>query len=219
MNRVTLPSISSFPAHLQSFPHKALLHSSPVSPDFDTRSPINAAPQLKQFTLTDTSVEEDVLTQLVELQTPDGSWILDEKLAKCLDCSLKQMKDELPESWLSDRNIPVTEEVWATILVLAYFDLEMGHRSDEWDLLANKSRDWLQEQALQAYPEMEDVEKCCLDLLDEAITFLASNQSQNKGSEEEDSMPEVDVTGDLGEKVQHSDEDDDERVEEELVKV
>lgn len=48
--------------------------------------------------LTMQSIEKDVLTTLIELQTPDGSWLLDEQLARCLSCSLKQMKEEIPES-------------------------------------------------------------------------------------------------------------------------
>lgn len=104
--------------------------------------------------------------------------------------------------------VPVTEEVWATLLVLAYLDVELSHRSDEWDLLAKKSRDWLQEEALNAYPKMEDVEKCCLELLDEAITFLVSSQLQDD-DEDSTGADQDNVANDDDNLVNGEDEDED----------
>ena len=35
------------------------------------------------------------------------------------------------------------EDVWATVLALAYFQLKLKDRADEWELVAQKSESWL----------------------------------------------------------------------------
>ncbi|KAK4461205.1 von Willebrand factor A domain-containing protein 5A [Cladorrhinum samala] len=77
----------------------------------------------------------DALTGIVALQTFEGKWAWSEKLLVLLGLN----KDAV-EAQKSD-------EV-ATAMVLAYLEVKLADRKDEWEMLAEKAQDWLRGQGL-----------------------------------------------------------------------
>jgi hypothetical protein len=114
------------------------------------RSSASAAPTLgsrlkRAFRLPEPAVSagasERALDRLVRLQRADGSWELDGELAKILGQRLKDL-----ERVLTDASRPATEarRAWATALALAWLEKEAPEARDEWRLLAEKARKWLE---------------------------------------------------------------------------
>jgi Ca2+-binding EF-hand superfamily protein len=80
-------------------------------------------------------LDADLLQPLILLQAFDGSWNFDERLASALGADL---------SALSTEATSLTGKVWATALSLAFLQLRMLAREEEWSLVAAKARTWLQ---------------------------------------------------------------------------
>ncbi len=57
----------------------------------------------------------------------------------------------------------VSKEVWATILALAYLELNYSKQKDEWELVAMKAEMWLGSQTLPA--SLEELTKRAKTLL------------------------------------------------------
>ncbi|KAK4170513.1 von Willebrand factor type A domain-containing protein [Cladorrhinum sp. PSN259] len=80
----------------------------------------------------------DKLETIVALQTFEGKWVWSDRLLTIL--GLK--KDDL-------KVVEGSDEV-ATAAVLAYLEVEMADRKDEWEMLAEKAQDWLRGQGVNA---------------------------------------------------------------------
>jgi len=76
---------------------------------------------------------------LVTLQHADGSWDLTSELAAILGRTLEELDSAL------GANSTRAEErrAWATALALAWLAEHGGAMRDQWRLLANKARTWL----------------------------------------------------------------------------
>jgi len=79
--------------------------------------------------------EVDRLQPLILLQAFDGSWSLGKPLAAALGVDL---------SALEVHAIELSEKVWATALGLAFLQLRLLARKEEWALVAGKAEAWLQ---------------------------------------------------------------------------
>jgi Ca-activated chloride channel family protein len=75
---------------------------------------------------------------LVALQRADGSWDLTPEFAAILDRRLADL-----ESALDGASSREERRAWATALALVWLDQHAGEVGDEWRLLANKARGWL----------------------------------------------------------------------------
>ncbi|THD21260.1 von Willebrand factor A domain-containing protein 5A [Fasciola hepatica] len=116
--------------------------------------------------------ESDKLLALADLQSPTGFWELDEKLAKQLDMSVAQIKTACPSNWSEDVKVPVSDKVWATVLVLAYLNLCLSDRSDEWSLFSRKARTWLEAQATTVASDAKLITALCDTLMKKAQIAL-----------------------------------------------
>ena len=87
----------------------------------------------------------DTLSCLISLQQADGSWKLDDVIAKVLSKSLKELRDACPVK--CDGGVAT---VWATILCVVYLELKHPSQKDEWELIAMKAELWLDGQSLPA---------------------------------------------------------------------
>jgi hypothetical protein len=82
---------------------------------------------------------------LILLQQADGSWDLTLQLASLLGRDLEELRAAVP---------PVTapaaqaRRVWATALAIAWLDRHAPDRRDEWHLVAEKGRRWIQHTTL-----------------------------------------------------------------------
>ncbi len=81
------------------------------------------------------------LDRLILLQAADGSWDLTEELADIFGCSLPFLED-VPRKTSGDA--ATVRRAWATALALAYLETHADDVRDEWALLAEKARRWLE---------------------------------------------------------------------------
>ena len=106
-------------------------------------APSKAAPSKAQALSCDISMKRslqsstppDDLTILISLQQAAGFWPLKDLCTKVL----KEKKSSPPG---------VLEEVWGTVLALAYLERHCGAQRDEWELVALKAEMWLGGQSL-----------------------------------------------------------------------
>ncbi|KAL5473286.1 hypothetical protein EMCRGX_G027753 [Ephydatia muelleri] len=87
----------------------------------------------------------DSLSSLISLQQADGSWKLDDVIAKVLSKSLKELSDACPVKCNGG-----VATLWATILCVLYMELKHPSQKDEWELIAMKAELWLDGQSLPA---------------------------------------------------------------------
>eukprot|EP00731_Ephydatia_muelleri_P029216 Em0020g860a len=87
----------------------------------------------------------DSLSSLISLQQADGSWKLDDVIAKVLSKSFKELSDACPVK--CDGGVAT---LWATILCVVYLELKHPSQKDEWELIAMKAELWLDGQSLPA---------------------------------------------------------------------
>jgi hypothetical protein len=81
-----------------------------------------------------------IVNRLILLQSADGSWDLTEELADLLESSLPRLEGELRH--LSG-DAATIRRAWATALALAFLETHAADTRDEWALLADKGRRWL----------------------------------------------------------------------------
>ena len=87
----------------------------------------------------------DSLSSLISLQLADGSWKLDDVIAKVLSKRLKELSDACPVK--CDGGVST---IWATVLCCVYLELKHPSQKDEWELIAMKAELWLDGQSLPA---------------------------------------------------------------------
>jgi len=78
----------------------------------------------------------DPLQALVLLQSFDGSWVLSEDFAAALVGCAASIDDLAPDSG-------VEAAFWATALGIAYLEVHLASRQEEWEFVVNKARSWL----------------------------------------------------------------------------
>ncbi|KAL0474865.1 von Willebrand factor type A domain-containing protein [Neurospora intermedia] len=86
-----------------------------------------------------TATPLEPLEALVSLQHFDGSWSWTEKLLDILGQSQLTEEDVKKRYGVSMPNT----DMLATALVLAYFEAKLVEERDEWEMLADKAREWL----------------------------------------------------------------------------
>ncbi|KAK4226212.1 von Willebrand factor A domain-containing protein 5A [Podospora fimiseda] len=120
--------------------------------DFDESDSENAtgfglfddAPRSYEFLNEAEVVSGDTLDVIVALQTFEGKWAWSDRLLALL--GLKKEDVKVQES-----------DGIATAIVLAYLEVRLGNRKDEWEMLAEKARDWLNAQGIDAEEQIAKV--------------------------------------------------------------
>uniref|UniRef100_A0A5K3G0P7 Rubis-subs-bind domain-containing protein n=1 Tax=Mesocestoides corti TaxID=53468 RepID=A0A5K3G0P7_MESCO len=102
----------------------------------------------------------DTVVRLAELQDFGGFWNMDKKLSELLNLTTGQMSSTRPSEVKDDR-------MWATALVIAYLQVRMPDRREEWEMMVQKATDWLQMEHnwTDASPLLGDAEKALAKLL------------------------------------------------------
>uniref|UniRef100_A0A8C8UGY7 von Willebrand factor A domain-containing protein 5A n=1 Tax=Peromyscus maniculatus bairdii TaxID=230844 RepID=A0A8C8UGY7_PERMB len=105
------------------------------------------------FSLLKGSMEHTV-AQLILLQNADGSWDMNEDLAKVLGSSLEDIKAAHPTEVLEPSS------AWATVLAVIWLHANGKELKDEWELLERKAVVWLQNNAGRStFPLMSTANK------------------------------------------------------------
>ncbi|KAF5400728.1 hypothetical protein PHET_05794 [Paragonimus heterotremus] len=113
---------------------------------------------------------------LVRLQSFVGSWDMDAQLANALGIPLSLLETSQPKTWPSPATTTSLQRpVWATALVISYFEHRLTDRKDEWELLAQKARSWLLAQACSVQPDKAVAKQLCDRLLELAKKAIESN--------------------------------------------
>jgi len=82
------------------------------------------------------SIGKDLLVPLVVLQSFDGSWALTDKLACAIGIGSRSFLERVNPA-------DVSNTLWATALALAFLEVALATRAEEWGLLACKAHDWI----------------------------------------------------------------------------
>ena len=102
----------------------------------------------------------DSLSSLISLQQADGSWKLDDVIAKVLSKSLKELSDACPVK--CDGGVAT---LWATALCVVYLELKHPSQKDEWELIAMKAELWLDGQSLPAGADLNAMKAAAKKLI------------------------------------------------------
>ena len=102
----------------------------------------------------------DSLSSLISLQQADGSWKLDDVIAKVLSKSLKELSDACPVK--CDGGVST---IWATVLCCVYLELKHPSQKDEWELIAMKAELWLDGQSLPAGADLNKMKDAARKLV------------------------------------------------------
>ena len=102
----------------------------------------------------------DSLSSLISLQQADGSWKLDDVIAKVLSKSLKELRDACPVK--CDGGVSTT---WATVICCVYLELKHPSQKDEWELIAMKAELWLDGQSLPAGADLNKMKDAARKLV------------------------------------------------------
>ena len=102
----------------------------------------------------------DSLSSLVSLQQADGSWKLDDVIAKVLSKSLKELRDACPVK--CDGGVAT---IWATVLCVVYLELKHPSQKDEWELIAMKADLWLDGQSLPAGADLNKMKEAAKKII------------------------------------------------------
>jgi len=93
------------------------------------------------------NVNVEKLNNIVVLQKFNGAYAFGDRVAKILNVSVKVLKDHLPEKLKNDYFVGLIdkelEDIWATLLVLAYLEISLKDVKKDWILMAEKSKKWL----------------------------------------------------------------------------
>ena len=107
-----------------------------------------------------TQPQGDPLSSLISLQQADGSWKLDDVIAKVLSKSLKELRDACPVK--CDGGVAT---IWATVLCVVYLELKHPSQKDEWELIAMKADLWLDGQSLPAGADLNKMKEAAKKLV------------------------------------------------------
>ena len=102
----------------------------------------------------------DSLSSLVSLQQADGSWKLDDVIAKVLSKSLEELRDACPVK--CDGGVAT---IWATVLCVVYLELKHPSQKDEWELIAMKADLWLDGQSLPAGADLKKMKEAAKKII------------------------------------------------------
>ncbi|KAK5651239.1 hypothetical protein OQA88_12703 [Cercophora sp. LCS_1] len=92
------------------------------------------------------AIEEvgDRLEAVVALQTFAGFWVWTPRLLKLLELDPNAVDNKIRDLALG---VSPGSDLLATALALAYFKEKLAGREDEWEMVADKARDWLAQEA------------------------------------------------------------------------
>ena len=102
----------------------------------------------------------DPLSSLISLQQADGSWKLDDVIAKVLSKSLEELRDACPVK--CDGGVAT---IWATVLCVVYLELKHPSQKDEWELIAMKADLWLDGQSLPAGADLKKMKEAAKKII------------------------------------------------------
>jgi hypothetical protein len=112
----------------------------------------------------------DVFDRLIALQSADGSWGLNDKLAAVLGRELSEL-ERARSGGVGDREI--ARRAWATALALAWLQMHAQAWHEEWCALGDKASRWLDD--VEATPRGGGT------WIDEARAFLAAHDVPTDG--------------------------------------
>jgi len=80
------------------------------------------------------------MNAIVVLQNFNGSWDLNGSLASIFGVSLEKLKQAMTQVKLPSSN---QEKIWATALALSFLNISFKHLKEDWEILAEKSHEYL----------------------------------------------------------------------------
>ncbi|KAH8901639.1 VIT-domain-containing protein [Thozetella sp. PMI_491] len=144
------PAIVNPPGEWNSMDFASPLTSSDVLHDFDFdaflhSSTPNESNAMFNFAAPTTEMPSpDVFDRLVSLQSFNGAWIWSAALLDVLGLDAGRIMVVSQEENLTSI---IGTDILATALVLAFLHLKLATRRDEWEMLADKAKDWIKSES------------------------------------------------------------------------
>ncbi|KAF8568630.1 hypothetical protein P879_07146 [Paragonimus westermani] len=101
---------------------------------------------------------------------------MDAQLANALEIPLHLLETSQPKTWPSPADTAkLQSSVWATAMVISYFEDRLADQKDEWELLVQKAHSWLLAQACSVQPGSTVAKQLCDRLLELANQAIESS--------------------------------------------
>jgi hypothetical protein len=98
---------------------------------------------------------------LIDLQTSEGCFVLDPELAVLLGVSITVLEERL--RFFSLNNVGLSQgnnrSVWATVLAIKLFEIQLAGERSVWQLVVDKARLWMRESAIVGDADAKKLEK------------------------------------------------------------
>lgn len=99
--------------------------------------------------------------QIVSLQKACGSWLLTSQLASICEVTLDKLEKACPVELTAGNK----ESVWATAVALSGLERKFGSKKDEWEIVADKGRKWLEENLKNSTLSYDQIMKMAANVL------------------------------------------------------
>ncbi|CAH8450014.1 unnamed protein product [Schistosoma intercalatum] len=107
--------------------------------------------------------------RLAELQSFSGFWKLDSDLSECFEIPLDNLTEFLKQT---EKSFSLSDVTWGTALVIAYLELFMPEKENEWRLIVDKARYWLNTQGQISQKDSKNPSESCDELIEKARQVL-----------------------------------------------
>ncbi|CAH8448781.1 unnamed protein product [Schistosoma turkestanicum] len=107
--------------------------------------------------------------KLAELQNFSGYWDLNSALCECFEIPLEDLTVFLKQT---EKSSFLSNVTWGTALVIAFLELSMLEKKNEWYLMVDKARNWLNTQAQTYQTASKSSNEFCDELIAKAHQVL-----------------------------------------------
>ncbi|VDO88369.1 unnamed protein product [Schistosoma margrebowiei] len=107
--------------------------------------------------------------RLAELQSFSGFWKLNSDLSECFEIPLDNLTEFLKQT---EKSLSLSDVTWGTALVIAYLELCMPEKENEWRLIVDKARYWLNTQGQVSQKDSKNPSESCNELIEKARQVL-----------------------------------------------
>ncbi|VDP65827.1 unnamed protein product [Schistosoma mattheei] len=107
--------------------------------------------------------------RLAELQSFSGFWKLNSDLSECFEIPLDNLTEFLKQT---EKSLSLSDVTWGTALVIAYLELCVPEKENEWRLIVDKARYWLNTQGQISQKDSKNPSESCDELIEKARQVL-----------------------------------------------
>ncbi|CAH8472002.1 unnamed protein product [Schistosoma rodhaini] len=107
--------------------------------------------------------------RLAELQSFSGFWKLNSDLSECFEIPLDNLTEFLKQN---EKSSFLSDVTWGTALAIAFLELCMPEKENEWRLIVDKAKYWLNTQGQMNQKDTKNPSESCDELIEKARQVL-----------------------------------------------